>query len=120
MGVRKMSLEEQQEEQKVTNHYRVEITEFQEDSQDSEYEAGRIVHWPPPPASSAKEGEFVQKLEQRRQNYGGKILKVQHGGRTAATAIEISLSFRPFSTWKNERIGSLQSYRQLPTHNTTR
>ena len=31
-----MSLEEQQEEQKVTNHYRVEITEFQEDSQDSE------------------------------------------------------------------------------------
>ena len=35
-SVRKMSLEEQQEEQKVTNHYRVEITEFQEDSQDSE------------------------------------------------------------------------------------
>ena len=31
-----MSLEEQQEEQKVTNHYRVEITEFQEDSLDSE------------------------------------------------------------------------------------
>ena len=31
-----MSLEEQQEEQKITNHYRVEITEFQEDSQDSE------------------------------------------------------------------------------------
>jgi len=62
-SVRKMSLEEQQEEQKVTNHYRVEITEFQEDSQDSEDEAGRIVHWPPPPASSAKEGEFVQKLE---------------------------------------------------------
>merc|ERR1712047_117874 len=66
-SVRKMSLEEQQEEQKITNHYRVEITEFQEDSQDSEDEAGRIVHWPPPPASSSssspKEGEFVQKLE---------------------------------------------------------
>ena len=37
-----MSLEEQQEEQKVTNHYRVEITEFQEDSQDSEGKKSRL------------------------------------------------------------------------------
>ena len=41
-SVRKMSLEEQQEEQKITNHYRVEITEFQEDSQDSE---GKKTHF---------------------------------------------------------------------------
>ena len=41
-SVRKMSLEEQQDQEQhkkqhqVTNHYRVEITEFQEDSEDSE------------------------------------------------------------------------------------
>merc|ERR1711976_970551 len=67
MGVRKMSLEQQQQEEtqsKVTNQYRVEITEFQEDSEESEVDetVTRIVHWPPPPPSP-KEGEFVQKLE---------------------------------------------------------
>ena len=38
-SVRKMSLEQQQQEEtqsKVTNQYRVEITEFQEDSEESE------------------------------------------------------------------------------------